>query len=173
MAANPPLIIVGGGLAGCLAALCLAQRRPDIPLLLLESGASFGGNHTWSFFDSDVPPAARDLIEEDFTLLPSTHRTGGPARYWQVKETGQRLGLISPLTQNFCSSCNRMRVSASGKLYMCLGHEDHVDLLPAMRGDDDGAVDALLDAALGAKPERHEFDLGHAATTRHMSVTGG
>lgn len=80
MAANPPLIIVGGGLAGCLAVLCLAQRRPDIPLLLLESGTSFGGNHTWSFFDSDVPPAARDLIAALKPVRWPRHRVRFPGR---------------------------------------------------------------------------------------------
>jgi GTP 3',8-cyclase len=117
--------------------------------------------------------AARDLIEERYGLAPSPHRTGGPARYWQVEGTGLKLGLISPLTQNFCASCNRVRVSASGKLYMCLGHEDHVDLRAALRGDDPAALDQLLDRALGAKPERHHFDLEQAATNRHMNVTGG
>ncbi len=117
--------------------------------------------------------AARDLIEAHYALIPSTHRTGGPARYWSVQGLETRLGLISPLTQNFCASCNRVRVSASGKLYMCLGHEDHVDLRSALRGDDPDALDILLDAAIGAKPERHWFDLDHAATARHMSVTGG
>jgi GTP 3',8-cyclase len=116
---------------------------------------------------------ARSAIEDRYTLLANTHKTGGPARYWTVQETGGRLGLISPLTQNFCASCNRVRVSASGKLYMCLGFEDHVDLRGALRGDDPTALDALFDQALGAKPERHNFDLREVATTRHMSVTGG
>jgi lycopene beta-cyclase len=80
MAANPPLIIVGGGLAGCLAALCLAQRRPDIPLLLLESGTSFGGNHTWSYFDSDIPLAARNLIAELSPVRWPRHRVRFPGR---------------------------------------------------------------------------------------------
>lgn len=117
--------------------------------------------------------AARDAIEQRFTLLPSTHRTGGPARYWTVEGSQTRLGLISPLTNNFCASCNRVRVSASGKLYMCLGDEDHVDLRTALRGDDPDALDQLLDVAMGRKPERHGFDLGQAATHRHMNVTGG
>lgn len=117
--------------------------------------------------------AARDLIEAAHMVVPSTHKTGGPARYWTVPDLGVRLGLISPLTQNFCASCNRVRVSASGKLYMCLGHEDHVDLRAALRGDDPDALDAALDLAIGQKPERHWFDLDHAATARHMSVTGG
>jgi cyclic pyranopterin phosphate synthase len=117
--------------------------------------------------------AARDLIEARYPMIASTHRTGGPARYWQVPDLGVRLGLISPLTQNFCATCNRVRVSASGQLYMCLGHEDHVDLRAAMRGDDPTAVDRLLDQAMGEKPERHHFDLETTATQRHMNVTGG
>jgi GTP 3',8-cyclase len=117
--------------------------------------------------------AAREVIEGEYTLVPSTHKTGGPARYWQVQELGVRLGLISPLTQNFCASCNRVRVSASGKLYMCLGDEDHVDLRSALRSGNPAEVDDLLDAAMGKKAERHYFDLSEAATQRHMNVTGG
>ncbi len=116
---------------------------------------------------------ARTWIEDAFTLIPSTHKTGGPARYWTVAGTDTRLGLISPLTNNFCSSCNRVRVSASGQLYMCLGHEDYVDLRSALRGDDPLALDRDLDVAIGAKPERHHFNLDVAATKRHMNVTGG
>ena len=115
----------------------------------------------------------RASLEQRFNLLPSTHRTGGPARYWAVEGSATRVGFISPLTANFCASCNRVRVSASGKLYMCLGHEDHVDLRSALRSGQPEALDNLLDQAIGAKPERHEFDLGFAATQRHMSVTGG
>jgi cyclic pyranopterin phosphate synthase len=116
---------------------------------------------------------AQARIAERHDLVPSTHRTGGPARYWSVPGHASRLGLISPLTQNFCASCNRIRISATGKLYMCLGHDTHVDLRAALRGDDPLALDRLLDQALGAKPERHEFDLSRAATTRHMNATGG
>jgi cyclic pyranopterin phosphate synthase len=115
----------------------------------------------------------QEQLSSRFTLIPSTHRTGGPARYWQVKELGNRIGFISPLTQNFCEGCNRIRVSASGQLYMCLGHEDNVDLRGALRSGDPGAVDAAVDLALGRKPRRHEFDLSTPATARHMSVTGG
>lgn len=117
--------------------------------------------------------AVRAALEQRFNLLPSTHRTGGPARYWAVEGAATRVGFISPLTANFCASCNRVRVSASGKLYMCLGHEDHVDLRSALRSGQRDALDHLLDQAIGTKPERHEFDLGFAATQRHMSVTGG
>lgn len=116
---------------------------------------------------------ARAQLEKRFTLLPSAHRTGGPARYWHVAGSQTRLGLISPLTENFCAACNRVRVSASGKLYMCLGHEDHVDLRAALRSGEAEALDRALDRAMGQKPDRHEFNLSTAATRRHMNVTGG
>ncbi len=115
----------------------------------------------------------QEQLAARYTLIPSTHRTGGPARYWHVKELGSRIGFISPLTQNFCEGCNRIRVSASGQLYMCLGHEDNVDLRAALRSGDPSAVDSAVDLALGRKPRRHEFDLSIPATARHMSVTGG
>ena len=116
---------------------------------------------------------AKAQIEAAYTLVSSSQRTGGPARYWQVPELGITLGLISPLTRNFCDSCNRIRVSASGQLFMCLGHEDNVDLRAALRSGDDNALDAAIDRALRLKPARHEFDLATPATARHMSVTGG
>lgn len=116
---------------------------------------------------------ARARIEADYALVPSTQRTGGPARYWQVAELGVTLGLISPLTRNFCDSCNRIRVSAAGQLYMCLGHEDNVDLRAALRSGDEAALNIAIDHALRLKPARHEFNLSAPATARHMSVTGG
>jgi cyclic pyranopterin phosphate synthase len=115
----------------------------------------------------------QDDIAARYTLIPSAHRTGGPARYWHVQELGNRVGFISPLTANFCEGCNRIRVSASGQLYMCLGHEDNVDLRAALRSGDPAAVDAAVDLAMGRKPRRHTFDLTTPATARHMSVTGG
>ncbi len=117
--------------------------------------------------------AARELIEQAYLLVPSTQRTGGPARYWQVPELGMTLGFISPLTQNFCESCNRIRVSASGQLYMCLGHEDRIDLRAALRSNDERALDAAIDQALRLKPARHDFAIATPATRRHMNVTGG
>ncbi len=117
--------------------------------------------------------AARDQIEQLFTLIPSAHRTGGPARYWNVQELSMKIGFISPLTQNFCATCNRVRISASGKLYMCLGDDNSVDLKSAMRSGDPDAFDQALNSAMGLKAERHHFDLQNAATTRHMNVTGG
>jgi GTP 3',8-cyclase len=116
---------------------------------------------------------ARTWIEAEYSLVPSAKRTGGPARYWQVPALGVTLGLISPLTRNFCDSCNRIRVSASGQLFMCLGHEDNVDLRAALRSGDEMALDEAIDRALRLKPARHDFDLATPATTRHMNVTGG
>lgn len=115
-------------------------------------------------------------LEERFTLTPLADSTGGPARYWKVAETGGRLGLISPLTRNFCAGCNRVRLTTQGHLYMCLGHEDRVDLKAAIRGEGLAAVDATIDRALATKPEAHDFriETGAApAVRRHMSVTGG
>ena len=116
---------------------------------------------------------ARRSIEAEYDLVPSLTRTGGPARYWQVPALGATLGLISPLTRNFCDSCNRIRVSASGQLYMCLGHEDRVDLRAALRGTSTESLDDAIDRALRLKPARHDFAIGTPATARHMSVTGG
>ncbi len=111
-----------------------------------------------------------------FPLKRATHRTGGPARYWQVEGTATRLGLISPLTDNFCDGCNRVRLTTEGKLYMCLGHDDQVDLKAALRGGGIAALDAAIDAALAGKPLAHDFRIGEheaPAVARHMSVTGG
>lgn len=110
-------------------------------------------------------------------LMPIPYKTGGPARYFAVEGMRARLGVITPLTENFCAGCNRMRLTCEGKIFMCLGHEDHVDLKTAFRAGGADAIDALLDRALLAKPQRHAFEIGPesapAATRRHMSVTGG
>lgn len=111
-----------------------------------------------------------------FTLDASDHNSGGPARYWRVSPWGTRLGLISPLTNNFCATCNRVRLTTEGKLFMCLGHDDQVDLKAAIREGGLAALDAALDSAMIRKPERHDFAIapGSApAVARHMSVTGG
>jgi len=111
-----------------------------------------------------------------FTLSPSNHRSGGPARYWRVSPWGTRLGLISPLTENFCATCNRVRLTTDGRLFMCLGHDDQVDLKRVIRTQGLDALDAVLDAAMDRKPERHDFAIARGAApavARHMSVTGG
>ncbi|MCB5944922.1 GTP 3',8-cyclase MoaA [Acidocella sp. KAb 2-4] len=109
-----------------------------------------------------------------WTLLPSTYATGGPARYVQVAETGQRLGFITPLSHNFCEACNRVRMTCTGRLYMCLGQEDAADLRAPLRaGGDDAALEAAILAAIARKPKGHDFVITRTATARHMSVTGG
>ena len=118
----------------------------------------------------------RDLGER-LTLIPISERTGGPARYDRVEEIGNRIGFITPLTGNFCADCNRVRITASGRLYMCLGHDDRVDLRAALREGGPAALDAALDEAMRLKPLRHNFEIDKRdaapAVERHMSVTGG
>lgn len=127
--------------------------------------------------DRFVPlTAVFDALKQRFALERSDHRSGGPARYWRVSPWGNRLGLISPLTENFCATCNRVRLTTEGKLFMCLGHDDQVDLKAAIRGGGLAALDAALDVAMAHKPERHDFVIAPGtapAVARHMSVTGG
>ena len=118
-----------------------------------------------------------DLARE-FTLLPSHHESGGPARYFEVEETRGRLGFITPLTHNFCEGCNRVRVTCTGTLYMCLGQEDAADLrAPLRQSERDDLLNAAIRAAILRKPKGHDFLIertgSHASTGRHMSVTGG
>ena len=122
--------------------------------------------------------ALRADLGAHLTLTESAHRTGGPARYFEVRETGGRIGFITPLTHNFCESCNRVRVTCTGTLFMCLGQEDAADLRKPLRtSPDDTPLLAAIDAAIGRKPKGHDFiiDRQHArpAVTRHMSTTGG
>lgn len=118
--------------------------------------------------------AVKHRLEERFTLVPSTKRTGGPARYFDVVELRSRLGLITPLTNNFCEGCNRIRIAATGTVYGCLGHDQKVELRDALRSGGREEVDRLLDRLLAGKPRRHDFQIGGApAVARHMSVTGG
>ncbi len=122
--------------------------------------------------------AVRDALETQWTLTPMTMRTGGPSRYVRVEETGGVLGFITPLTQNFCEGCNRVRVTCTGRIYTCLGHDDFIDLRAALRGPaPEAALATALDRAMATKPERHGFQIktpGAApAVARHMSVTGG
>jgi cyclic pyranopterin phosphate synthase len=118
--------------------------------------------------------AVRRRLQERFTLMPSTKRTGGPARYFEVAELGTRLGLITPLTNNFCEGCNRIRIAATGTIFGCLGHDQKVELRDPLRAGDAAAVDLLLDQLLAGKPRRHDFRIGGApAVQRHMSMTGG
>jgi cyclic pyranopterin phosphate synthase len=119
----------------------------------------------------------RERLAQRYTLEPTDHRTGGPARYDWVKETNGLLGFITPMSHNFCESCNRVRLTATGQLYMCLGQDDMVDLRSVLRGNGPAALDAALDRAMMLKPKGHDFvlDRDHTgpALARHMSVTGG
>jgi cyclic pyranopterin phosphate synthase len=122
--------------------------------------------------------AVRRTLAESWTLTDTAHRTGGPARYVTVVETGGRLGFITPLTHNFCESCNRVRVTCMGRLYLCLGQEDAADLRAPLRASaDDDLLHAALDEAMTRKPKGHDFiiDRDHQkpAVGRTMSVTGG
>ena len=119
--------------------------------------------------------AVFDDLAGRFPLMRDAHRSGGPARYWRVDGTDTRLGLISPLTANFCDTCNRVRLTTEGVLYTCLGHDDQVDLKAVLRSEGVSGLDAALDRAMASKPARHEFDIAAAspAVARHMSVTGG
>jgi len=120
----------------------------------------------------------RARLARDFTLEDSDYRTGGPARYVRVAETGGRLGFITPLTHNFCESCNRVRLTCTGTLYMCLGQSDAADLRAPLRASSDDEILArAIDAAIARKPKGHDFiiDRRHNAPAleRHMSLTGG
>ena len=117
----------------------------------------------------------RARLRQRWTLDETEYRTGGPARYVTVRETGQRLGFITPMTHNFCEDCNRVRLTVTGTLYMCLGQDDAADLrAPLRRGDD---LRAAIDAAIARKPRGHDFVIDRTrrapAVARHMSVTGG
>ncbi len=120
----------------------------------------------------------RSRLREKWTLEEIDYRTGGPARYARVHETGGRIGFITPLTHNFCESCNRVRLTCTGTLYMCLGQEDAADLrAPVRSSEDDTALVAAIREAISRKPRGHDFiiDRRHnrPAVSRHMSVTGG
>jgi cyclic pyranopterin phosphate synthase len=122
--------------------------------------------------------AVRDRLSEQFTLELSDYRTGGPARYMRVKETGGRVGFITPLSHNFCESCNRVRITCTGTLYMCLGQEDAADLRAPLRASaSDEPLFASIEEAITRKPKGHDFiidrDTRAPAVGRHMSTTGG
>jgi len=120
----------------------------------------------------------RGQLQKRYTLTDIPYKTGGPARYVKAEETGGRIGFITPLTHNFCESCNRVRLTCTGTLYMCLGQEDAADLRTPLRtSDDDGPVIDAIHEAIGRKPKGHDFVIDRrnqgASVGRHMSVTGG
>lgn len=120
----------------------------------------------------------RARLAERFTLIDLAERTGGPARYVQLQETGQKIGFITPLTHNFCESCNRVRLTCTGQLFMCLGQEDMADLRAPLRAArEDGPLEEAIRAAIERKPKGHDFDYSRqevgGQVSRHMSHTGG
>ena len=119
----------------------------------------------------------RARLAERFTLIDPPDRTGGPARYVRIHETGQKVGFITPLTHNFCESCNRVRVTCTGELLMCLGQEDQADLRAPLRASaSDAALEQAIRAAIARKPKGHDFDYSRGIAgqvSRHMSHTGG
>jgi cyclic pyranopterin phosphate synthase len=119
----------------------------------------------------------RARLQRNWTLLPSDWQTGGPARYETIEQTGRRIGFITPMTHNFCESCNRVRLTCTGRLYMCLGQEDAADLRHVLRSADDAALEAAIQQAIRRKPLGHDFVIDRrrprASVPRHMSVTGG
>lgn len=147
----------------------------DITLIETMPMGDIDGDRT----DQYLPLSkVREQLESRWTLTDLPERTGGPARYVSIKETGGKLGLITPLTHNFCESCNRVRLTCTGTLFMCLGQEDAADLRAALRSDPTGAtLDTAIDEAIGRKPKGHDFVIerkrAKPAVGRHMSVTGG
>ncbi len=119
----------------------------------------------------------RARLSERYKVLDLTESTGGPARYVRLTETGQKIGFITPMTHNFCESCNRVRLTCTGELYMCLGQEDRADLRAALRDSTAPPLEEAIRAAIGRKPKGHDFDYSRQQITgqmpRHMSHTGG
>ena len=119
----------------------------------------------------------RAELEKTFTLTDIPERTSGPARYVSVKETGRNLGFITPLTHNFCESCNRVRLTCTGTLYMCLGQDDNADLKTVLREQGPNALENAIRHAIGRKPKGHDFEISrqssNVSVNRHMSLTGG
>ena len=121
----------------------------------------------------------RAQLAREYTLTDLAERTGGPARYVQLEETGQKIGFITPLTHNFCESCNRVRLTCTGELFMCLGQEDMADLRAPLRNNpaDDAPLEQAIRNAIAHKPKGHDFDYSRQAVdgqmSRHMSHTGG
>ncbi|MEH0071464.1 GTP 3',8-cyclase MoaA [Pannonibacter sp. Pt2-lr] len=120
----------------------------------------------------------RARLSERFTLTGIPYKTGGPARYMQIEETGGRIGFITPMTHNFCESCNRVRITCTGMLYMCLGQDDSADLRAPLRASEGNELlSRAIDEAIGRKPKGHDFVIdrrtNRPSVSRHMSVTGG
>jgi cyclic pyranopterin phosphate synthase len=151
------------------------EHGHDITLIETMPLGDIAGYRTDQYLPLDE---TRRRLEQNWTLTPSAHRSGGPARYVTVGETGGRLGFITPMTHNFCEGCNRVRVTCTGTMYQCLGQEDSVDLRAPLRTSeaDETLRNAILDG-IAHKPKGHDFiidrDHQRPVLTRHMSMTGG
>ena len=149
----------------------------DLDLTIIETMPL--GEITGDRNDQYLPLSmVRASLKQDWTLVASDHTTGGPAKYYTVAETGKRIGFITPMTHNFCESCNRVRLTCTGTLYMCLGQDDAADLRAPLRASEsDEALDAAIHEAISRKPKGHDFVIDRRrkspAVSRHMSVTGG
>ena len=154
-----------------------AERDMDLTFIEVMPMGDLGNedrlDQYWSLKD------LRGRLAERFTLSDLAERSGGPARYVRLEETQQKIGFITPLTHNFCESCNRVRLTCTGELYMCLGQEDMADLRAPLRADPDSnaPIEAAIRAAIERKPKGHDFDYSRQKAdgqmTRHMSHTGG
>ncbi len=150
-------------------------RGHDLTLIETMPLGDIDGDRTDQYLPLSI---VRARLMDTFTLEEIAYRTGGPARYVQVKETGGRLGFITPMTHNFCESCNRVRLTCTGTLYMCLGQDDAADLRGVLRATSgDVALGHAIDEAISRKPKGHDFIIDRRskkpAVARHMSVTGG
>ena len=159
---------------GSMLAWCGSQGH-DLCLIETMPMGDIGGDRTDQYLPLSI---VRARLRQRFTLTETGFKTGGPARYFDVAETGARVGFITPMTHNFCESCNRVRLTCTGTLYMCLGQDDAADLRRVLRS---GATEAELDQAIleaiGRKPKGHDFVIDRRTTApsvgRHMSMTGG
>jgi cyclic pyranopterin phosphate synthase len=135
-------------------------------------GTEFNRNET-SVSNDDI----LNLLKNCYKLLKSNLDTGGPAKYWQIENSNTKIGLISPHSHNFCESCNRVRISCKGELFLCLGHEEKIELLPLLKSNpnDDEPIKKAIINSMNLKPESHTFDLSNnePAVIRFMSHTGG
>ena len=149
-------------------------RGFDLTLIETMPMGEIGADRTEQYLPLSL---VRARLEHHFTLDEVPYRSGGPARYVNLRETGGRLGFITPMTHNFCESCNRVRVTCTGRLYMCLGQEDAADLRAPLRASpDDALLHAAIDEAIARKPKGHDFVIGRGERpqlARPMSVTGG
>ena len=153
-----------------------AERDMDLTFIEVMPMGDIGNEDRlgqyWSLND------LRKQLGERFTLTDLAERSGGPARYIRIEETGQKIGLITPMSHNFCESCNRVRITCTGEIYTCLGQEGHSDLRDPLRASNDDAVlEAAIHRAIGLKPKGHDFDYSRQTVdgrvSRHMSHTGG